>query len=140
MREHYEGNVFSPMGCRSFLSTWKDEDGNYIEKGGGKVFRDVNEALMAYSSGAVSIHAPIKVRVSKDIGGRTVSKLIDCTVGRIIFNENIPQIWDMLTEQAPISSLIWRWISLLKRVSFPILLKDVFVSTVQRLLLKYLTE
>ena len=69
----------------------KDEDGNYIEKGGGKVFRDVNEALMAYSSGAVSIHAPIKVRVSKDIGGRTVSKLIDCTVGRIIFNENIPQ-------------------------------------------------
>ena len=46
---------------------------------------------MAYSSGAVSIHAPIKVRVSKDIGGRPVSKLIDCTVGRIIFNENIPQ-------------------------------------------------
>ncbi len=69
----------------------KDENGNYLEKGGGKVFRDVNEALMAYSSGAVSIHAPIKVRVSKDIGGRTVSKLIDCTVGRIIFNENIPQ-------------------------------------------------
>ncbi|MCM1022771.1 MAG: DNA-directed RNA polymerase subunit beta' [Prevotella sp.] len=69
----------------------KDENGNYLEKGGGKVFRDVNEALMAYSSGAISIHAPIKVRVSKDIGGRTVSKLIDCTVGRIIFNENIPQ-------------------------------------------------
>ena len=29
MRESYEGNVFSPMGCRSFLSPWKDEDGNY---------------------------------------------------------------------------------------------------------------
>ena len=69
----------------------KDENGNYIEKGAGKVFRDVNEALMAYSSGVISIHAPIKVRVSKDIGGRTVSKLIECTVGRIIFNENIPQ-------------------------------------------------
>ncbi len=69
----------------------KDENGNYIEKGAGKVFRDVNEALMAYSEGVVSIHAPIKVRISKDIGGRTVSKLIDCTVGRIIFNENIPQ-------------------------------------------------
>ena len=69
----------------------KDENGNYIEKGAGKVFRDVNEALMAYSEGAVSIHAPIKVRISKDIGGRKVSKLIDCTVGRIIFNENIPQ-------------------------------------------------
>ncbi len=69
----------------------KDENGNYVEKGGGKVFRDVNEALMAYSEGVISIHAPIKVRISKDIGGRTVSKLIDCTVGRIIFNENIPQ-------------------------------------------------
>ncbi len=69
----------------------KDENGNYTEKGAGKVFRDVNEALMAYSEGVVSIHAPIKVRISKDIGGRTVSKLIDCTVGRIIFNENIPQ-------------------------------------------------
>lgn len=29
MRESYEGNVFSPMGCRSFLSPWKDEKGNY---------------------------------------------------------------------------------------------------------------
>ena len=30
MRENYEGNVFSPMGCRSFLSPWKDEEGNYL--------------------------------------------------------------------------------------------------------------
>lgn len=29
MKEIYEGNVFSPMGCRSFLSPWKDEEGNY---------------------------------------------------------------------------------------------------------------
>ena len=29
MRENYAGNVFSPMGCRSFLSPWKDENGNY---------------------------------------------------------------------------------------------------------------
>lgn len=33
MRENYEGNVFSPMGCRSFLSPWKDEDGNYKFEG-----------------------------------------------------------------------------------------------------------
>ena len=69
----------------------KDENGNYIEKGAGKVFRDVNEALMAYSDGVVSLQAPIKVRISKEIGGRTVSKIIECTVGRLIFNENIPQ-------------------------------------------------
>ncbi|MBQ2824308.1 MAG: DNA-directed RNA polymerase subunit beta' [Oscillospiraceae bacterium] len=61
------------------------------EPGEGKVFRDVNEALMAYDAGVVSIHAAIKVRISKDIGGKTVSKLIECTVGRLIFNENIPQ-------------------------------------------------
>ncbi len=29
MKENYSGNVFSPMGCRSFLSPWKDENGEY---------------------------------------------------------------------------------------------------------------
>ena len=61
------------------------------EPGEGKVFRDVNEAIMAYNEKAVSLHAAIKVRVTKDIGDRKVSKIIDCTVGRLIFNENIPQ-------------------------------------------------
>ena len=59
--------------------------------GEGKVFRDTNEAIMAYEEKAVSLHAPIKVRVTRDIGGKTVSKLIDATVGRIIFNEFLPQ-------------------------------------------------
>ena len=72
------------------------------EKGEGKVFRDVNEALMAYHEHDVSLHAAIKVRITKDIGDKTVSKIIDCTVGRLIFN----RIWDMLTELIPISSLI----------------------------------
>ncbi|MDD6235774.1 MAG: DNA-directed RNA polymerase subunit beta' [Clostridiales bacterium] len=61
------------------------------ELGEGKVFRDVNEALMAYQAGAVSLHAAIKVRMSKTFGDRTVSKLIDATVGRLIFNDPIPQ-------------------------------------------------
>ena len=61
------------------------------EKGEGKIFRDVNEALMAYQEGVVTLHAAIKVRVSREIGGRTVSKVINCTVGRLIFNEKIPQ-------------------------------------------------
>jgi len=61
------------------------------EPGEGKVFRDTNEALMAYQDGAVSLHAAIKVRVTKTIGDRTISKLIDATVGRLIFNEPIPQ-------------------------------------------------
>jgi len=61
------------------------------EVGEGKVFRDVNEALMAYNEHDVSLHAAVRVKVTKDIGGRKVSKIIECTVGRLIFNENIPQ-------------------------------------------------
>jgi len=61
------------------------------EPGEGKVFRDENEALMAYNEHAVSLHAAIKVRITREIAGRKVSKIIDCTVGRLIFNENIPQ-------------------------------------------------
>ena len=61
------------------------------DKGEGKVFRDMNEAIMAYEEGIVTLHAPIKIRVSKDIGGKHVSRLIDATVGRLIFNESLPQ-------------------------------------------------
>ena len=61
------------------------------EPGEGKVFRDVNEALMAYNEHDVSLHANIKVKITKDIGDKKVSKIIDATVGRLIFNENIPQ-------------------------------------------------
>jgi ribonucleoside-triphosphate reductase len=45
MREHYEGNVFSPMGCRSFLAPWKDENGNYKFEG-------------RFNQGVVSINLP----------------------------------------------------------------------------------
>ena len=45
MRENYEGNVFSPMGCRSFLSPWKDENGNYKFEG-------------RFNQGVVSINLP----------------------------------------------------------------------------------
>ncbi len=61
------------------------------EKGEGKIFRDINEALMAYHEGEVTLHANIKVRVVKEIGDKQVSKVINATVGRLIFNENIPQ-------------------------------------------------
>ena len=61
------------------------------EIGEGKVFRDANEALMAYAEGDVGIHAPIRVKITRDVGEKKVSKIINCTVGRLIFNENIPQ-------------------------------------------------
>ncbi|WP_294470275.1 DNA-directed RNA polymerase subunit beta' [uncultured Ruminococcus sp.] len=60
------------------------------EPGEGKVFRDINEAIMAYDNHDVSLHAAIKVRITKQIGERTISKIIDATVGRLIFNSIIP--------------------------------------------------
>lgn len=45
MRENYEGNVFAPMGCRSFLAPWKDENGNYKFEG-------------RFNQGVVSINLP----------------------------------------------------------------------------------
>lgn len=65
-----------------------DKDG---AKGEGRVFKDFNEAIMAYQTGAVELHAKIKVRVTKEIDGRKVSKLVETTPGRIILNEVIPQ-------------------------------------------------
>ena len=61
------------------------------EPGEGKVFRDEDEALMAYDAKAVSLHAKIKVRRTMEVNGEVVSKLVDATVGRIIFNRPIPQ-------------------------------------------------
>ncbi len=61
------------------------------EAGENHVFRDVNEAMMAYANGVLGLHAPIKVRVSKEINGETVTGIIDATLGRLIFNRPIPQ-------------------------------------------------
>ncbi len=61
------------------------------EQGEGHCFSDVDEAMMAYDSGDVGLHAPIKVRIYKEIDGETRCKLVDATVGRLIFNDIIPQ-------------------------------------------------
>lgn len=61
------------------------------EPGEGKVFRDVNEALMAYDEGVVGLHALIKVRRTVEDNGRKITGIIETTVGRLIFNEPIPQ-------------------------------------------------
>ncbi len=61
------------------------------EPGEGKVFRDTNEAIMAYETKVVSLHAKIKVRREGEWNGVRRSALVDTTVGRIIFNGPIPQ-------------------------------------------------
>ena len=61
------------------------------EIGESKMFSSVNEAMMAYDCGDVGLHAPIKVRIEKNINGEIKEKIIESTVGRLIFNEVIPQ-------------------------------------------------
>ena len=61
------------------------------EKGEGNAYRNFDEAMMAYANNDLEIHAPIKVRVEKVINGEKKSKIINATLGRLIFNEYIPQ-------------------------------------------------
>ncbi len=72
------------------------------EPGVGKIFRDRDEARMAYDDGVVGLHAPIKVRyIGKDKNGETISRIIDTTVGYIIFNDSIPQDLGFVDRSVP---------------------------------------
>ena len=76
------------------------------EEGANKVFRDKNEAIMAYSDGVVGLHAPIRVRMTNADGE---SKLVWCTVGFIIFNESIPQDLGFVDRTNPETAFDLEW-------------------------------
>jgi DNA-directed RNA polymerase subunit beta' len=61
------------------------------EKGEGMYFKDKDEALMAYQNGDVGLHSKVKIRMFKEVDGVEKHKTIETTVGRLIFNEGIPQ-------------------------------------------------
>ena len=54
-------------------------------------YADVDEAIAAYAAGDVGLHAPILVRMTKELNGQPETRLVKVTVGRLIFNEPIPQ-------------------------------------------------
>ena len=61
-------------------------------KGEGKCFKSENEAYLAYENKVITLHSKIKVKRSMiNSEGEKVSRMIDCTMGRILFNEIIPQ-------------------------------------------------
>ncbi len=60
-------------------------------KGEGRIFKSPDEAKMAYQLKEIELQALIEVRVTKEINGQRISKRLKTTVGRIIFNEAIPQ-------------------------------------------------
>ncbi|MBR3132920.1 MAG: DNA-directed RNA polymerase subunit beta' [Clostridia bacterium] len=61
------------------------------EKGEGMYFGSQDEALMAYQNGDVGLHCKVKVRMEKEIDGEIKHKTIETTVGRLIYNQGIPQ-------------------------------------------------
>ena len=60
-------------------------------KGEGMIFKDEDEAMMAYQNGDISIHAKIKIRYEKELDGKMYKKLIETTIGKVIFNNIVPQ-------------------------------------------------
>ena len=61
------------------------------EKGEGKAFASEDEAIMAYQTGECSLHAKVKIRIEREFEGRKLRKVIDTSIGRVIFNNAIPQ-------------------------------------------------
>ncbi|MBQ7397903.1 MAG: DNA-directed RNA polymerase subunit beta' [Clostridia bacterium] len=92
-------NLLKPMNGRAVTVPSQDMIlGSYYltmlkegEPGEGHCFRDYNEALMAYTNGELGLHALCKVRVAKEIDGVVRHKTIETTLGRLIFNQPIPQ-------------------------------------------------
>ena len=60
-------------------------------KGEGKIFKSINEAVLAYENGIITLHAKIMVHVTKNVNGEELSGNIESTLGRLIFNEILPQ-------------------------------------------------
>ncbi len=76
------------------------------EMGTNKVFRDKNEAIMAYNDGVIGLHAPIRVRMDD---GKGNTGLVWCTVGFIIFNESLPQDLGFIDRTDPRHALDLEW-------------------------------
>ena len=78
MREHYEGNVFSPMGCRSFLAPWKDENGNYKFEG-------------RFNQGVVSLNLPqigIVAKGNEEVFWQEMDKRLDLCFEALMIRHN----------------------------------------------------
>ena len=78
MRENYEGNVFSPMGCRSFLSPWKDENGNYKFEG-------------RFNQGVVSLNLPqigIVAKGDEEVFWQELDKRLDLCYEALMCRHN----------------------------------------------------
>ncbi len=75
------------------------------EPGEGSCYRDMNEAMMAYANGALGLHAPIKIRLTKEVNGKPVTGMVETSLGCLIFNEKIPQDLGFVDRSKPENAL-----------------------------------
>ena len=76
-------------------------------KGEGKAFRNVNEAILAYENGAITLQSKIKVRCEKKMpDGRTIQGNVESTLGRFLFNEILPQDLGFVDRSVPGNELL----------------------------------
>ena len=78
-----------------------DERNPKAFKGDGKIFKDEEEALMAYQMGEIALQARVKIRLKRMIGGQLQQKIVETSIGRIIFNEAIPQDLGFVERKVP---------------------------------------
>lgn len=71
------------------------------EKGEGKSFANIDEAILAYQTGNVSLHSRVSVRVQKEIDGKMYSTRLSTTVGRMIFNQVMPEGLGFVERKTP---------------------------------------
>ncbi len=75
----------------------KDENGNLILDENGerilvyKTFGSVDEAMMAYDEGDIGLHVNIRIRMTKEVNGEKITRLVKTTLGKVIFNGPVPQ-------------------------------------------------
>jgi len=74
-----------------YITKGKKSIGKEIVKGEGKAFYSMDEVIIAYNENQVDLHANIKVRTPVREEGKLKRKLIDTTVGRVLFNQHVPE-------------------------------------------------
>jgi len=74
-----------------YITKGKKTTDKEIIKGQGMTFYNMDEVLIAYNEGIVDLHAAIKVKTNVREGGKLSKKIIDTTVGRVLFNQHVPE-------------------------------------------------
>lgn len=108
------GNILKPSDGKPVCVPTQDMVlGSYyltLEKDGangeGKSFSSPEEAIMAYELKKIELHAKVKVKITKELNGKLMSQIIDTTVGKVIFNESIPQNLGFVDRSIPGNELL----------------------------------